>query len=77
MICNLKSKFQLNGPPDLTQNIMRVALFKSQWSKGDSLPSVSGQDIFGVDINAKNDYIDMSSNGGVDAKVKYLFKIGP
>ena len=59
----------IESSPDLTQNIMRVAIFKSQWTQGDSLPNLSGQDIFGVDINAKNDYIDMSSNGGVDAKV--------
>ena len=57
--------------PDLTQNIMRVALFKSQWSRVDTLPRAPGQNIFTVDINAKNDYFDVSSNGGVDAKVGY------
>ena len=55
---------------------MRVALFKSQWSRGDSFPIASGQDIFGVDINAKNDYIDMSSNGGVDAKESACSNLG-
>ena len=29
------------------------------------------QDIFAVDINAKNDYFDVSSNGGIDAKIGY------
>ena len=55
--------------PDLTQNIMRVALLKSQWSRVDRLPRTPSQDTFTVDINAKNDYFDVSSNGGVDAKV--------
>ncbi len=53
---------------DLTANKMTMVFDRTQWVLGGK---ASRNPVFGVDINAMLDYFDVSTNGGVEAKVGY------
>ncbi len=59
----------VRSKPDLTANRMTMIFDRTQWALGDN--NAKNNLRFAVDINAMLDYFDVSTNGGVEARVGY------